>query len=99
MPINIALKSTEVAIITFDNESHLARFIQTNHQRLLPTGRTLLVAPIKPSDAENAKREEKRQLRKTKKAEWVKDEFENFGDLFSLNTEVCCTDPSDWDQT
>ncbi|KAI8947353.1 hypothetical protein F4801DRAFT_592701 [Xylaria longipes] len=68
MPISIALKSTEVAIITFDSESHLNRFIQTNHQRSLPTSGTLLV---------------KRQLREIKKAERLKSEFEGFGKKFS----------------
>lgn len=83
MPISIALRSTEVAIITFDSESHLDRFIQTNHRRLLPTGETLLVVPVETSEAENAKREEKQRLRETKKAERLKSEFEGFGNLFS----------------
>ncbi|KAI0404713.1 hypothetical protein F4802DRAFT_607324 [Xylaria palmicola] len=81
-PISIALKSTALALITFDSEERLNRFIQENHRRSLPTGETLLVMQVKTSEAEIAKREERHQLRETKKAEMLSNEFEGFGNIF-----------------
>ncbi|KAI0969515.1 hypothetical protein F4678DRAFT_463296 [Xylaria arbuscula] len=72
MPLSAGLKSAEVAFITFQNESYLAKFIQANNQRLLPTGETLLVISIIKEIAgakEIAEREEKQRLRAIKKAE------------------------------
>lgn len=82
-PTYTALRSADVAVITFDRESRLDWFIQVNHRRRLPTGDTLLVVPIKISEAEVVKREEKRRLREIKTAECLKDEFEGLGNIFS----------------
>ncbi|KAI0438067.1 hypothetical protein F4803DRAFT_565578 [Xylaria telfairii] len=69
MPTSTGLKSTEIAFITFENESHLNQFIQENNQRLLPTGEILSVVPIIKGNAKTTEREEKQHLRATKKAE------------------------------
>ncbi|KAI0515126.1 hypothetical protein F5B22DRAFT_636679 [Xylaria bambusicola] len=82
-PISIALRSPDVAVVTFKSKFHLNRFIKMNHRRVLSNGDTLLIIPIGVSDIDKAKREEKQQLRKFKKVEMLEQDFEGLGDIFS----------------